>query len=91
MKLKLYVIALMSLCCVLNALGAKVTGLVLDEQNQPLPGASVQVKGSKIGTVTDIEGTFTIEGETGQTLLVSYVGFVPSETKIPASKNLTIV
>lgn len=91
MKLKLYGIVLIALCSVLNALGAKVTGIVLDEQNQPLPGATVQVKGSKALTVTNIEGEFTIEGETGQTLLVSYVGFQPMETKIPASKNFTIV
>lgn len=91
MKLKLYGIVLLTLCGMLNAMGAKVTGLVLDEQDQPLPGATVSVKGTKAGAVTDIEGQFTIEGQPGQVLVVSYVGFQPSETKIPASGNVTIV
>lgn len=91
MKLKLYGIVLMALCGVLNAFGAKVTGLVLDEQEQPLPGATVSIKGTKTVAVTDVDGQFTIEGETGQTVVVSYIGFQATEAKIPASKNLTIV
>lgn len=91
MKLKLYGIVLMALFSVLNAMGAKVTGIVLDEQDQPLPGATVSVKGTKAAAVTDIEGQFSIEGQPGQVLVVSYVGFQPSETKIPANGNMTII
>lgn len=91
MKLKLYGIVLMALFSVLNAMGAKVTGVVLDEQDQPLPGATVSVKGTKAGAVTDIEGQFTIEGQPGQVLVVSYVGFQPYETKIPANGNVTVI
>ncbi len=53
----------------------KVFGVVMDEDHFPLPGATVKVKNSSIGTVTDHKGYFRLSGiATGEKLLVSYVG-----------------
>ena len=43
----------------------KITGTVVDETNQPLPGASVLVKGTTNGTSTDFNGEFTLEAKAG--------------------------
>jgi TonB-linked SusC/RagA family outer membrane protein len=58
-----------------------IRGRVLDQNGQPLPGASVSVKGGSSG-VTDAEGVFTLNAKAGQTLTISYVGFETKEIKI---------
>lgn len=64
-----------------------VTGTVKDAQTQaPLPGASVLLKGTNNGTVTDIDGNYQINAEPGDTLLISYLGFAPLQR--PVNSNL---
>ncbi|NNE78139.1 MAG: TonB-dependent receptor [Pricia sp.] len=58
---------------------AQITGTVLDDDGSPLPGASVVVKGTTIGSTTDFDGVFSIEAEVGDTLVVSYIGFESKE------------
>jgi len=53
----------------------QVKGLVVDENGDPVIGATIQVKGTKNGTVTDLDGRFSIPNAIGQTLTVSYVGY----------------
>jgi len=53
----------------------KVSGTVVDETNEPLIGASVMVKGTKGGVVTDLDGNFTIEAGSNAVLVISYVGY----------------
>lgn len=63
----------------------KITGVVLDESNLPIPGASVFVAGTTIATTTDFEGKFSINvPENTMVLSVSYIGF---ETKIINIEN----
>lgn len=52
----------------------KITGTVNDQQGISVPGAAVQVKGTTIGTVTDIDGKFELEVPSGAVLVVSYIG-----------------
>ena len=60
----------------------KVQGLVTDEQNEPLIGATVQTKDKSKGTVTDAQGKFVLAGVSkGTTLVFSYVGYKPKEVK----------
>ncbi|MCD8185683.1 MAG: TonB-dependent receptor plug domain-containing protein [Rikenellaceae bacterium] len=59
-----------------------VTGSVTDEQNQPLAGVAVQVKGDTKGVVTDGAGNFTLDLIPGQVLLFSYLGMMPQEIRI---------
>lgn len=58
---------------------SQVTGTVTDGEGMPLPGASVQVKGTKNGTTTDFDGKFTVNASAAGTLVISYVGFTTQE------------
>lgn len=66
-----------------------VTGIVTDTNKEPLTGVSIKVAGSSLGTVTDLDGHFTLSCPAGSTLDVSYIGFM--NQKLPAQKNMTIV
>src|SRR5690606_3110809 len=59
-----------------------LSGTVLDDQNAPLPGASVLLKGTTIGVVTDFDGKFSIEVSKGDVLIVSYIGYETQEVGI---------
>jgi len=68
---------------------AQVTGKVVDsETNEPLPGASVIIKGTQNGTTTDFDGLFSISGADGTTLTVSFIGYGSQE--VTAGKDLVI-
>lgn len=68
-----------------------ITGVVLSsEGNVPLVGATVILKGTSTGSVTDVNGRFTIKANIGQTLLVRYVGFPQAEVTIQNTESLTI-
>lgn len=70
----------------------KVTGTVISgSDNEPLIGASVMVQGTKVGSVTDLDGNFTIDAKSGQTLEVSYLGFITQKVKVNGQKlNITL-
>ena len=68
----------------------KVTGRVTDG-HEPIIGATVKVKGSKIAVITDIDGKFLLNAPAGATLEVSYVGFAPKEVKVSGQGALNIV
>jgi TonB-linked SusC/RagA family outer membrane protein len=66
-----------------TAKAVKVTGTVLDDTNQPLPGVSVKLKGTSIGTVTDVNGKFIIDLPTADgTLVLSFIGFATKEVPL---------
>ena len=74
------------LCAVLSAnlafaQNASVQGTVVDENGEPVIGASVFIKGTKTGAVTDIDGKFSIKSSAGKTLVITYVGYEKSEAK----------
>jgi TonB-linked SusC/RagA family outer membrane protein len=58
-----------------------VHGTVTDENGEPVVGASVAIKGTTKGTVTDIDGHFQIAVSPGETLVVSYIGYLTREIK----------
>ena len=65
------------------AQNTKVTGQVLDENGEPVIGASVVVKGTTIGTVTDFDGNFTLDvPSNGKHLEISYVGMKKVEVGV---------
>jgi iron complex outermembrane receptor protein len=66
-----------------------VKGVVLGEEG-PLPGATVLVKGSNIGTTTDFDGNFSIEASQNDILVISFIGFSTQEVTIGNQTNLTI-
>lgn len=69
---------------------SSIIGKVLDENNTPVPYASVTVQGTKTGTRADEKGNFKIIVSPGQTLVVSAVNFTPQEVTVTGSSFLNI-
>ena len=65
-----------------------VSGTVADSNGDPLIGCSVQLKGSGVGTVTDLDGHFKLQVPEGKTLTFSYIGYKTKELK--AQKNMKV-
>ena len=68
----------------------KVTGTVTDGEG-PIIGATVRVKGSTVGAVTDIDGNFSIDVPAGATLEVSYVGYETQTIKVGSQSVINVV
>ena len=70
----------------------KITGMVVDETNQPLPGASVLVKGTTNGTSTDFDGKFILNAKADSgAIVVSFIGYSSKEVVFSSSKNKVTV
>lgn len=68
-----------------------VKGVVLDEKGEPVIGASVKVPGSKNGTVTDIDGNFTLSvANENATVEVTYLGYDAQRVKVSSGKAATV-
>ena len=65
-----------------------INGRVKDEMGEAVIGASVVVKGTSNGTVTDFDGNFSLTCKSGATLVISYIGFNPQE--LPAKNGMEI-
>lgn len=68
----------------------KVNGVVKDATGEPIIGASVMIKGSGQGTITDFDGKFTLNAKPSQVLVISYVGFSTQEVKVNANVNVVL-
>ena len=66
----------------------KITGQVKDALGEPIIGANVVVKGTTNGTITDIDGQYSLEVGSNSILVVSYIGYITQE--IPVGKNNTL-
>lgn len=66
-------------------------GNIKDKNGDPLIGVSIVIKGTTIGTTTDVDGNFSINAATGTTIQVSYVGFITQEIKVTDSRELNLV
>ncbi|OKS87689.1 hypothetical protein RG47T_3151 [Mucilaginibacter polytrichastri] len=61
----------------------KITGhIVGSDDKQPVVGAAIRIKGTTIGTVTDVNGNFTLSASSGQTLVITYVGYATTEVNV---------
>lgn len=60
----------------------KITGKVVDSAGEPVVGASVLVKEAGTGSVSDLDGKFTVEAAQGYTLMISFVGYRTTEIKV---------
>jgi len=71
--------------------GQTVSGTVTDENNQPLPGATVVVQGTNRGTSTDFDGKYQINAAQGETLVFSYVGYATQSIAVSgATQNVSL-
>src|SRR5687768_13292535 len=59
-----------------------VEGVISSENNVPLAGVSINIKGSSIGTTTNADGKFTIQVNKGVTLVLSFVGYEEKQVKV---------
>ncbi|UJH67841.1 SusC/RagA family TonB-linked outer membrane protein [Allomuricauda sp. SCSIO 65647] len=86
-KLKFFSVRLRPLSmvlCFLLAYGTyaqekTISGTVTDDQGQPLPGVTIQVKGTTTGTQTDFDGNYSVIATSSDTLIFSYIGFATQE------------
>ena len=93
MKLNKFLFLLMSFIMIsATALAQKrvYTGQVVDDQNEPVIGASVIQKGTSNGGVTDIDGNFSVSVDEGATLVVSYIGYASQEVKAADGMRITL-
>ncbi|HIX20802.1 MAG TPA: TonB-dependent receptor [Candidatus Parabacteroides faecavium] len=67
-----------------------ITGTIVDPSGMPVIGANVMVKGTTNGTITDMDGKFSLEVEEGATLQISYIGYANQEIKVGNQKTLSI-
>lgn len=65
----------------------KVSGVVTDQNGEPLIGANVKEKRTTDGTITDIDGHFSLQVPSGTTLEISYIGYLSQEVKISGEVN----
>lgn len=68
----------------------KVTGIVKDEKGEPIIGANVVEKGTTNGTITDMNGNFTLEASEKSVLLVSFIGYASQEVSVGNLKSINV-
>lgn len=68
-----------------------ITGMVLDSDGQPLPGVTVLVKGTNNGTITDVDGNYSLSGVKSESILVfSFVGMVSQEINVGTQNTVNV-
>ena len=68
----------------------KVSGTIVDENNEPLIGVTLIVKGASAGTVTNLDGNYTIQAPENGTLVVSYIGYENQEIKVNKRSKIDV-
>ena len=82
---------LMSMMSLVAVAQNNVRGTVVDENGEPVVGATVRVAGTQTGTITGIDGDFSIAAPAQGVLSVSYVGFTPQEVKVAGRQQIRVV
>lgn len=73
------------------AQGIEVKGTILDDMNEGLPGASVKIKGTQQGTVSDLDGHFTITvPSTNSVLVFSFIGYKTQEITVGSKRDMKV-
>jgi len=68
-----------------------VTGVITDTSGEAIIGATILVKGTTQGTVSDIDGAFTLEVTDDAVVAISYIGYIPQEIPVLGKSNLAVV
>ena len=76
---------------ILPAQTISVSGVVTDETGETLPGVSISIQGTNQGTVSDIDGNYTIDVSSTGRLLFSYVGYVPQTINVGGRTVINVV
>ena len=67
-----------------------ISGVVLDENGGPLPGANVVIENTSTGVSTDFDGNFTISANSGQVLVISYIGYTSEYITVGNQDSVTV-
>ena len=92
-KLMLLLTCLFVGISLVTAQNQRITGVVIsDEDGQPVVGASVLVKGTTVGTITDIDGKFALSNvpSSAKTLQVSYIGMMTQDVAVKPNVRVTL-
>lgn len=73
-----------------TAQNVQVTGIVKDNSGEAVIGANVTVKGSTNGTITDLDGKFSVQASPNATLVISFIGYTTQEIKLQGKTNVTV-
>ncbi|MBP3518255.1 MAG: TonB-dependent receptor [Parabacteroides sp.] len=68
----------------------RISGKIVDSTGEPVIGANIVEKGTTNGTITDLDGNFTLEVSPKSTLLVSYIGYAPQEVAVGNQLNIQV-
>ena len=91
MKRNRYVLLLLALMVSMAMTAQGILGTVTDDQGEPVIGASVVEKGNpKNGSITNIDGQFTLKVSEGTPIVISYVGYITQEAKANANMNIIL-
>jgi hypothetical protein len=83
------------LWCTISSVYAQehiVTGIITDDTNMPIPGASIVVKGTTAGAISDIKGKFTLDlsGYDNPVIIISYIGYLTEEVDVGTQTELQV-
>ena len=67
-----------------------ISGIVLDENGGPLPGANVVIENTSTGVSTDFDGNFTINANSGEVLVISYIGYTSEYITVGNQDSITV-
>jgi len=91
MYLKTKLLLLMTLMCSASLFGQNiVSGIVTDADNVSIIGVNVLVEGTTRGTITDIDGSYTLEANPGEVLQFSYLGYAPQSITVSDQKTVNV-
>ena len=88
----MFMLALLAMTGQVFAQGG-VTGKVTDSTGEPLVGVNVLIKGTKTGTMTNLDGDYSLSAKSGSVLVFSCIGFATEEITVgstPATLNVTL-
>lgn len=77
---------------VINSFGQKatITGTIVDSQNEPLIGVSVVIKNTHTGTISNVDGQYSIEASSSDVLVFSFMGFKKHEILVGSQKTIAV-
>jgi len=91
MKNKAYIVYLFLLFTVLGYSQSTITGVITDESNIPLPGASIVIKNTNTGTTTDFDGNYVINAKPENVLTISMIGMITKHIKVGTRKTINVI
>lgn len=90
-KMLLFMLALTFSVGLLGQNQRRITGTITDEKGESIIGASVTVKGTGVGTITDMDGRFSLDVNSDAIIVVSYIGYLPQEIPVQGKIDIRII